>query len=142
MKNIIKLLIPIVVVVVIFFSFTAWQKNYDIRYTDSHQASAIIIKKEIRPEGMYSTSYVVGRIVRFTESWSPEKFMITVDLNGKKHLSEVDKTFYNSLMKNEEIQIWYQTPKYYGDPFNIKILNPENPSQLEALETMMESFKK
>jgi len=124
MKNILQLLAPIGIVVILFIAVTSWQKNYDPRYTESHEATATIVKKKIRPEGMYKTSYVVNKIVRYTETWSPEKCMITVVLDGKEYEIDTDMALCTRLNLNDEVQVMYQEPKYFGDPFNITMLDP------------------
>lgn len=125
MKAIFNLLIPVIVVAAIFMGSRIMQTNYDLRYLEQHSGIATVTSKEVIPAGAERRFVYVGKTLVNSTVTNQEEPTIYLNLQSSDTASIVSRKQYNAISIGQSVPVTYYEPKYYGNPFAVKVVNSE-----------------
>lgn len=103
MKIVLNLLLPIIVVLAIYFGSQIWMNNYDIRNLKTYASSAIVNTVKLRPEGMYETQRVIGNRLQTYKTHMPKHSLLNISFEG--YNKDITILLKQNFVKGQEIKI-------------------------------------
>ncbi|CAA6801089.1 MAG: Unknown protein [uncultured Sulfurovum sp.] len=115
------MLLPLMLVGGIFLVSHILRSNYDLRTLTVQEGMAIVLKKEIIPEGTERRFVHVGKTLVTNSVAVEEEPTLYVSLAHKDTVIIVNKVAYSKISVGDQISVNYFEPKYYGVPFSLTL---------------------
>lgn len=121
LSSVMGIVLPLAVVFGIFMVMKLSRENYDFRFLEPQQTTAIVIKKGIKPAGTTPMYRAIGGVIRAIPVTNQEEPTLFININGNDSSTVVSHSYYEKIQKGDSISVTYYIPKYWGKPFAVTL---------------------